>query len=31
MIQGKTVAQVLDRIKEVIEVCLEADKEKIKL
>ena len=28
--QGKTVAQVLDRIKEAIEVCLEADKEEIK-
>ncbi len=27
--QGKTVAQVLDRIKEAIEVCLEADKEEI--
>jgi len=27
--QGKTVAQVLDRIKEAIEVCLEADKEYI--
>lgn len=27
--QGKTVAQVLDRIKEAIEVCLEADKEVI--
>ncbi len=27
--QGKTVAQVLDRIKEAIEVCLEADKENI--
>ena len=27
--QGKTVAQVLDRVKEAIEVCLEADKEKI--
>ena len=25
--QGKTIAQVLDRIKEAIEVCLEADKE----
>ena len=27
--QGKTVAQVLDRIKEAIEVCLGADKEDI--
>jgi len=27
--QGKTAAQVLDRIKEAIEVCLEADKEEI--
>lgn len=27
--QGKTVAQVLDRVKEAIEVCLEADKEDI--
>ncbi len=27
--QGKTVAQVLDRIEEAIEVCLEADKEEI--
>ncbi len=27
--QGKTISQVLDRIKEAIEVCLEADKEKI--
>ena len=27
--QGKTVAQVLDRIKEAIEVCLEADGETI--
>ena len=27
--QGKTVAQVLERIKEAIEVCLEADKEEI--
>ena len=27
--QGKTVAQVLDRVKEAIEVCLEADKEEI--
>ena len=27
--QGKTVAQVLERIKEAIEVCLEADKEHI--
>ena len=27
--QGKTIAQVLDRIKEAIEVCLEADKEEI--
>ena len=27
--QGKTVAQVLDRIKEAIEVCLEADKEEV--
>ncbi len=25
--QGKTIAQVLERIKEAIEVCLEADKE----
>lgn len=28
--QGKTIAQVLDRIKEAIEVCLEGDKEEIK-
>ncbi|MFH1376573.1 MAG: type II toxin-antitoxin system HicB family antitoxin [Candidatus Woesearchaeota archaeon] len=27
--QGKTIAQVLERIKEAIEVCLEADKEDI--
>ena len=27
--QGKTVVQVLERIKEAIEVCLEADKEEI--
>ena len=27
--QGKTVAQVLDRIKEAIEVCLEAEEEDI--
>ena len=27
--QGKTIAQVLDRIKEAIEVCLEADEEVI--
>ena len=27
--QGKSVSQVLDRIKEAIEVCLEADKEEI--
>lgn len=27
--QGKTVTQVLERIKEAIEVCLEADKEEI--
>jgi predicted RNase H-like HicB family nuclease len=27
--QGKSVAQVLERIKEAIEVCLEADKEEI--
>ena len=27
--QGKTIAQVLERIKEAIEVCLEADKEEI--
>ena len=27
--QGKTVAQALDRVKEAIEVCLEADKEEI--
>ena len=27
--QGKSVAQVLDRVKEAIEVCLEADKEEI--
>ena len=27
--QGKTVAQVLDRVKEAIEVCLEADKENV--
>lgn len=27
--QGKTISQVLDRIKEAIEVCLEADKEEI--
>lgn len=28
--QGKTISQVLERIKEAIEVCLEADKEEIK-
>ena len=27
--QGKTIQEVLERIKEAIEVCLEADKEKI--
>lgn len=27
--QGKTISQVLERIKEAIEVCLEADKEEI--
>ncbi|MBU4069826.1 MAG: type II toxin-antitoxin system HicB family antitoxin [Nanoarchaeota archaeon] len=27
--QGKTLPEVLERIKEAIEVCLEADKEKI--
>jgi len=27
--QGKTIAQVLDRIKEAIEVCLESDKEEV--
>ncbi|MAF50577.1 MAG: HicB family protein [Nanoarchaeota archaeon] len=27
--QGKTIAQVLERVKESIEVCLEADKEEI--
>jgi len=27
--QGKTITQVLDRIKEAIEVCLEAEKEEI--
>ena len=27
--QGKDVAQVLERIKEAIEVCLEADKEEV--
>ena len=27
--QGKTLQQVLERIKEAIEVCLEGDKEKI--
>ena len=27
--QGKTIAQVLDRIKEAIEVCLESEKEEI--
>ncbi|MBI2671718.1 type II toxin-antitoxin system HicB family antitoxin [Candidatus Woesearchaeota archaeon] len=27
--QGKTIAQVLERVKEAIEVCLEADKEEI--
>ena len=27
--QGKTIAQVLERIKEAIKVCLEADKEEI--
>ncbi len=28
--QGKTLQEVLDRIREAIEVCLEADKEDIK-
>ena len=28
--QGKTIQQVLERIKEAIEVCLEADGEKVK-
>jgi len=28
--QGKTISQVLERIKEAIEVCLEADKEDIR-
>lgn len=28
--QGKTIPQVLERIKEAIEVCLEADGEEIK-
>ena len=28
--QGKTVQEVLERIKEAIELCLEADKEEIK-
>lgn len=28
--QGKTISQVLERIKEAIEVCLEADQEDIK-
>lgn len=28
--QGKTIQQVLERIKEAIEVCLEADKDNIK-
>ena len=28
--QGKTIPQVLERIKEAIEVCLEADREEIK-
>ncbi|MEK6951908.1 MAG: type II toxin-antitoxin system HicB family antitoxin [Nanoarchaeota archaeon] len=27
--QGKTIAQILERIKEAIEVCLEADEEEI--
>ena len=27
--QGKTLQEVLERIKEAIEVCLEADKEKV--
>jgi len=27
--QGKTLQEVLDRIKEAIEVCLEADKEEV--
>lgn len=27
--QGKTLSEVLDRIKEAVEVCLEADKERI--
>lgn len=27
--QGKTISQVLDRIKEAIELCLEADRENI--
>ena len=29
--QGKTLQEVLDRIKEAIEVCLESDKEEINL
>jgi len=29
--QGKTLQEVLERIKEAIEVCLEADKEEINL
>lgn len=28
--QGKTIAEVLERIKEAIEVCIEGDKEEIK-
>lgn len=28
--QGKTLQQVIERIKEAIEVCLEADKENVK-
>lgn len=28
--QGKTISEVLERIKEAIEVCLEGDKEEIK-
>jgi|TARA_B100001971_G_C18157629_1_gene519498 predicted RNase H-like HicB family nuclease len=28
--QGKTIQEVLERIKEAIELCLEADKEEIK-
>ena len=29
--QGKTIAQVMERIKEAIELCLEADKSKVSL